>query len=196
MKNASGGDHDKHNQQSACSLRAFRRCARHNAGRGSGEDPGTKPDTVDEEIAGLLKDARDQARDLHEHAMAMQAANPVQLDRSFYTSESTNIREDVNAMGATIARLQVLEPLSSDKALIESAKAQLSTIAATTEHAILYLNENPKRLETPVYRNLTRSLTDETSTLWTMLHDSHRLEDLKTREQRIQSELATINGER
>jgi hypothetical protein len=151
--------------------------------------------TVQDEASGLLKTVEERAYDLQNHADVMQAASTM-LDRDFFISQTNTIKEDVNAMGKTLARLQALEPVetSPDRDIVEHAKSQLAQIATTTDAAIRYLNDNPGRVQFPAYRNMTTSLQRETAALWEMVHDSIRLDNMTIREQKLKQEIASIKA--
>jgi hypothetical protein len=126
--------------------------------------------------------------------LSIQAANPNQLDQDFYVGESSSIRDDVNTLGKMIAKLRALESYEQapDKDVVERANSQLAKVASTTEEFIKYLKDNPGRFANPHFREMTTNLWEQSGALWSMLHDSVKLGDLKQRETHIQQDLAKV----
>jgi hypothetical protein len=154
--------------------------------------PGSTNDSAGQhEAAQLIKNVEQKAFDLHEHAVTMQAADASRLSRSFFIDESNAIKEDVNALGKSIARLQTLEKSENptDQALVERLRPELADIATTTTQEIHYLNDNPDRLWQPGYQKLATLLRDETAALSETVHDSESLQKLAAREHKLRNDL-------
>jgi hypothetical protein len=91
--------------------------------------------TIQDEAARILKNIEEQAYDLHDHALTLNAATGIQtLEREFFVEQMSAVRQDVNTMGAEITRLEALAESGSDVQRDAAAKAkpQLEAVAAET----------------------------------------------------------------
>ena len=153
--------------------------------------------SIQDEAARILKNIEEQAYDLHDHALTLNAATGIQtLEREFFVEQMSAVRQDVNTMGAEITRLEALAESGSEaqRDAVAKAKPQLEAIAAQTTAGIRYLDEHPDRLQFPEYRKITASLASGTETLWRQLHDTDALASVSRREQRLRSDLAKTEG--
>jgi hypothetical protein len=148
--------------------------------------------TVQDESARTLKDIEEQAYELSDHAVTIEAAAGVSsLSRQFYVEQMEAVKEDVNAMGKEIAHLEALASYetSAERRTVNRVKPQLKKVAATVEEHLSFLNERPGQLESAAYRDLAATLTRQTESLWKTLHDSVALSDLAQRQQKLRKDL-------
>lgn len=155
--------------------------------------------TIADEASRIVKNAEEQAYEIHDHAVTVQAGTMQPMDREFFAAELEAMKQDINTMGQEFGRLEALASFetSQEKQIVETAKPQLKTIAETTNAAIVYLNEHPGLTDMPAYRTLTATLRQQTGTLWQTLHDSVKLANVQLREEQLRKNLArTTEAER
>lgn len=151
--------------------------------------------TTQDETAVALKNVEEQAYDLNDHAVTMQAGTRMEtLDRDFFVSQMGAIRHDVNKIGKEIARLEALSTYetSSERDTISRVKPVLEKIAQSADANLQYLNNKPEELNFPEYRKLTNTLQDETGKFWTILHDSVTMTNVEKREQSLRKDIGQV----
>ena len=155
----------------------------------------TKPFTLADEASGLLKDVEQQAYAMHDHALTIQSGlGGVSLSREFFLSELAALKDDVNAAGKEVAKLQSLSSFEDpqQQQTLEHATPILKDIARTVDAQIQFLNTEPERLDLPDYRGLTRTLSRETGNFYQLMHDSIALSNTSKRENHLQKELDRV----
>jgi hypothetical protein len=151
----------------------------------------TKGYTVVHEAARILKDVEEQAYDVTDHASTLEAASRLGASREFNAEELDALRDDVNGMGK---KMQLLEALSRNEAGWEQGTVKrvmplLKEVAATTDQAINYVDSKPTEFALSDYGKITKKLYDQSTSLWTTLHDSVKLASLREREEQLKKTL-------
>ena len=148
--------------------------------------------TVQTEASRLMKDVEERAYEIHDHALTLQAADTVSLDRSFFMDQATALRDDINDAGKVIAHLRALNAFETpaDKTTVDRAEPMLAKVAASTTSLIDYINAHGNNMTSQQYTNLASSLASQTGSLWNLLHDSVRLSSLKVREKHLKADLS------
>jgi hypothetical protein len=148
--------------------------------------------TIADEAARILKDVEEQAYEVTDHAGTLQMASGIAASsQQFHASELEAIKEDVNAMGKEMQRLQALRQSEApwEQGTVARVLPLLKQVAATTDQEIRYVNDHPQKLALPEYRNMTKKLYDQSTALWKALHDSIKLANLREREMRLRKDL-------
>ncbi len=152
--------------------------------------------TIADEAARVLKDAEEQAYEVTDHAGTIQTANGIsEGSQAFYSRELGAIREDLNAIGKSMARLEALQENEKtwERRTVTRTMPLLKQVVATTEEAIRFLNDRPGRVAFSDHQKLTTKLYDQSTVLWKTLHESVRLAELRQREIRLRKDAETIN---
>lgn len=148
--------------------------------------------TISDEAENVLKDVEHQAWDLSGHADTLQTASRnSRSTREFHAEELERVRQDVNAIGSEMQRLQGLEPGESawEQETVTRVMPLLRQVAATTGRTIGYLNEYPGRIGFAEYGHLTKELSDQSTDLSKALHDSIHLAELRAKEDHLRAQL-------
>ncbi len=144
--------------------------------------------TIADESARTLKDVEEQAYDVTDHTGTIQVASGLPAtSREFHANELEALKEDVNGMGKEMARLEALRQgeTSWEQRTVTRAMPLLKQVAATTDEAIRYVNDNPQKLALPEYQKITKKLYEQSTALWKVLHNSIKLANLREREDRL-----------
>ena len=149
--------------------------------------------TIADEASRILKDTEEQAYEMTDHTGTLLVATEVTAGKEFYGVQLDALREDVNEMGRNVARLEALRPDEQpwERSTVTLAMPLLKQLAATTDEAIRFMNDNPEKFGRPFpeYRNITQKLYNQSTTLWRVLHDSVQLADLRQKEERLRTDL-------
>lgn len=148
--------------------------------------------TITDEAARILKDVEEQAYEVTGHAGTLYAAGGLPgYSAQFHLSELEAVKDDVNAMGKEMQRLEALRENEAawERETVGRAMPLLKQLAAATDEAIRYVNGNPQKLAFPQYREMTRRLYGQSADLWKALHGSVRLEDLQEKEARLKAQM-------
>lgn len=130
----------------------------------------------------LFKDIDQQSYNLQDHAATMRTvSNTEQLDFQFYVDQLNTVKNDVNEIGREYPSLlnQACET-PSEHQVIARMHPQLEAIASTVDSAIQFVNGHQDELQLPQFTNLTNQLSNETLSMWHMIHDAIRLNNLHT----------------
>jgi Mg2+ and Co2+ transporter CorA len=152
--------------------------------------------TIADEAARILKDIEEQAYEVTDHAGTLHLASSIAPSRrEFNASELEAVKEDVNAMGKEMQRLEALRQneASWEQETVTRAMPLLKQVAATTDEAIRYVNDNPQKLALPEYQQIAKKLYDQSAVLWKTLHDSVKLANLHEREGRLTEDLQSTD---
>lgn len=148
--------------------------------------------TIADESERLLKDAEELSYEVTDHTGTLSVGAVVQsTSRQFHLSQLEAIKEDVNELGRRFARLEALEPHEPSWVVstVSVSKPMLKQLAATTDEAIKFVNENSEKLHMQEYKDLTKALYDQSTSLWKNLHDSVRLVDLQRKMETLNKDL-------
>jgi len=120
-----------------------------------------------EQVSKLLSDAKMQAFQLKEDAEQMETFSRASGSWASHVEAITKIKENVNAMGRVLARLQENRNNAAlwQRTAIDRVTPIAKELAANTTTAIEHLNKTPERLTTPTYQNYLEAIADSASNL-------------------------------
>lgn len=158
----------------------------------------TQPDS--NEVSDLLNQARSEANQLRADASEMESFTRSNLDWQTEASKINQIKEDVNAVGRTLAKLRDEEAMASDwqKTAIERITPLLQELASTTTSVINHLNKDHGRnLNSQEHRDMLKLNADLSADLATVVADFVDYGKTKTRfyELRQKLELSETSGQ-
>lgn len=148
--------------------------------------------TIADEAGRILKDVEEQSYEVTDHAGTLSIASAVSsTSRAFFMDQLEAVREDVNRMSHELNRLEALEPNEDawERQAVTRAKPLLTDLLATTDSAIRFLSASPEKIHFKEYQTLTKTLYDQSSSLWHSLHDSVKLADLEKKEAHVRKDL-------
>jgi signal transduction histidine kinase len=120
-----------------------------------------------DQVSRILSDAKIQAYQLKEDASQMESFTRSTASWESHADAIDKIKEDVNAMGRLLTRLQ--ENRNSAAAWQQTAIDRVTPVAkelaSTTTAAIDRLNKNPRRLNTADYQNYLEAIADSANNL-------------------------------
>lgn len=149
--------------------------------------------TISDEAARTLKDVEEQAYEVTDHAGTVQAASRIEkVGQGFYASELQAMKEDLNAIGYKLQRLEALQQdeKSWERRTVARTTPLLKQVGATADEVIHYVDDNPQKLVFPEYQRMTLKLYNQSTALWKSLHESVRLASLRDRELRLRKDMA------
>lgn len=132
----------------------------------------TQPDS--KEVSDLLNQARSEANQLRTDATEMESFTRSNLDWQTEASKINQIKEDVNAVGRTLAKLKDEEPMASEwqKTAIARITPLLQELASTTTDVINHLNKDHGRnLNSQEHRDMLKMNADLSADLATVVSD-------------------------
>lgn len=138
---------------------------------------GTQPQSNQadsQEVSDLLNRARSEANQLRTDATEMESFTRSNLDWQTEASKINRIKEDVNAVGRTVAKLKDEESMASQwqKTAISRITPLLQELASTTTDVINHLNKDRGRnLNSQEHRDMLKMNADLSGDLATVVSD-------------------------
>lgn len=133
-----------------------------------------------QEANNLIQTVEDDAQAAREQAATLQSFSDNQTlgwqEHAFYLSQ---LRDEVNDMGAKLCRLETIRSAVSpwQQTVIDKVEAELHLMAAHTQKAIDFGNNNRERLWAPSYQAHVDNIYEEaralTNTLDNAIHYAH-----------------------
>lgn len=148
--------------------------------------------TVADEAERILKDVKEQGYEVTEHTGELTVASGlVTTSKHFNAAELEAVKEDVNAIGKEMSRLEGLAANESswERETVSKLKPMLKDLASETDKAIAYTNNHPEKLHLAEYQGDLKHLYELSTSFWRTAHDSVRLADLGKKEKRLRTEL-------
>jgi hypothetical protein len=158
--------------------------------------PGADP-AASREAALLLTDLREEAAHVQSDAAQLQLWSlSSQLAWESHSQQLAEIRDNVNAMGRKLARLEQIRDMAApwERMAIDRAAPLLKQVAVDTQKAILFVNDNREHLFAPDYHQMVSSLYDETRKLHQQVRDYQRLSRTQKREMQLEETLGMKAG--
>ena len=114
------------------------------------------------EASQLLKEIQTSARDLTTNAANLESYAHGKLSRHSHAAQLTEAREHINSIGQRLERLQAIRHVAApwQQRAIDSIVPVAVEVAASTQAAIVHLNESPNHLWAPVYTGHLNSIAD------------------------------------
>ena len=111
--------------------------------------------------------------------------------REYHISRLMEIRAEINDLGDMLCRLQIIRraALPWQQEAIDRALPQLQAMVSDAENAILFVNENPRNLFNPTYREYASSMYDGSRELSSMVSDFQEYGQAKSDLSRLEQAL-------
>jgi hypothetical protein len=145
---------------------------------------------ADQDVDQLLQQARTQALQLRRDSSTLETFSRSSVSWRSHTTQINAIRTHVNQLGQTLSQLQAARD-SAGKAYqqaIDRIQPILQELASNTTAIIDHLNQNPRNLTDPTYRQFLRANSDlaanlaqETSDIVAFASAQRRFDELKAR---------------
>jgi len=148
------------------------------------------PDDNVTHVSQLLSEAKTQAFQLNEDAGMMESFTYSELGWESHAAAITKIKDDVNAMGRTLTKLDEARTtaLPWQKTPIDQITPLLKEMTLNTTAVIEHLNKNPRDLRAEAYKDYLEANADGASHLASLIGDfvdygktKERLENLTHR---------------
>ena len=143
-----------------------------------------------DQVSRILSDAKMQALQLKEDADQLETFTRSDASWESHADAIGKIREDVNAMGRLLTRLEDNRQLAVpwQQTAIDRVNPVAKELASNTTAAIEHLNKNPHRLNTAAYQEYLEAISDSANNLAATIADfveygktRQRLERLATK---------------
>jgi signal transduction histidine kinase len=120
-----------------------------------------------EAVFQVLSNAKTQAFQLKEDAERLESFTRSSASWASHKDAVNMIKDDVNAMGRLLAKLQDNRPgaASWQQSAIDRVTPVAQELATNTTAAIERLNRNPQALNTPDYQNYLEAIVDSANNL-------------------------------
>ena len=125
------------------------------------------------EVSKLLEGIKAQAGDLQRDSEELESFTRSQTSWESHAEELNLIKERINTIGKTIARLQELRGSASpwQQEAIDRIIPVAQKLAANTTAAIEHLNKEPSRIHEPQYQQYIKSNAEAARNLTAMVRD-------------------------
>ena len=136
-------------------------------------DAQTAPPEDNKEVSQLLEDIKGQAADLQRDSDELESFTRSDMSWQSHAEELDRIKERINAIGKTIAKLQNLRSSASpwQREAIDRIMPVAKKLASNTTAAIEHLNKNPLRINEPQYQQYLKSNAEAASNLAALVKD-------------------------
>lgn len=144
-----------------------------------------------EQVSKLLSEAKTMAFQVKEDAVAMESFTRMDVSWQTHAAAINQIKDHVNALGRQVAKLQEAKPEASpwQKAAIDRIVPFLDELGGYTYAVIEHINEQPKRLFTPEYKDFLEANADYSGDLAAMIADYVNYGRTKERLQQLTEKL-------
>jgi len=138
----------------------------------------------------LLQQASAQAFQLRRDSATLESFSRSSLSWQSHTGQVNTIRTHINQMGQTLSQLEAARDSASkpQQEAIDRIRPVLEELASNTTAIIDHLNQNPRRLNDPTYREFLRAnntlaanLNQQTSDIVAFANAERRLQEAKAR---------------
>jgi hypothetical protein len=125
------------------------------------------------EVSRLLEDIKVQAADLQRDSEELESFTRSNTSWESHAEELNRIKEGINTIGKTIARLQELRNSASpwQQEAIDRISPVARKLASNTTAAIEHLNKEPSRIHEPQYQQYIKSNAEAATNLATLVKD-------------------------
>ena len=125
------------------------------------------------EVSRLLEDIKVQAADLQRDSEELESFTRSNTSWESHAEELNRIKEGINTIGKTIARLQELRNSASpwQQEAIDRISPVAQKLASNTTAAIDHLNKEPARTHEPQYQQYIKSNAEAATNLATLVKD-------------------------
>jgi hypothetical protein len=125
------------------------------------------------EVSRLLEDIKVQAADLQRDSEELESFTRSNTSWESHAEELNRIKEGINTIGKTIARLQELRNSASpwQQEAIDRIRPVAQKLASNTTAAIEHLNKEPSRIHEPQYQQYIKSNAEAATNLATLVKD-------------------------
>jgi cell division protein FtsB len=125
------------------------------------------------EVTQLLEDIKVQAADLQRDSEELESFTRSNVSWESHAAELDAIKERINKIGQTIQKLQGMRSSASpwQQEAIDRIIPVAQKLAANTTTAIEHLNQSPKRLQDPQYKQYLTSNAEAARQLSNMVRD-------------------------
>jgi len=144
-----------------------------------------------EMVSGLLSDAKTQAFELRQDAMAMEAFTRTTANWESHAEVVGRMKDHVNAVGRTLTKLEAARSEASpwQATAIDRIRPLLKEIASNTQTVIEYINKNPRRLGMKEYTDYIEANSDVAAQLSGLVADFVDYGNTKDRLERLAKKL-------
>ena len=143
------------------------------------------------DVAALFQEARTTATQLNRDAAIMESYTRSNLSWQTHSAQVSRIKEHINNAGSILSKLhearEDAKPWHQDA--IDGITPALKQLAANTESIINHLNENPRRLKDPTYREYLRSNAQSANELSAAISNVVSFDNTKTRMEELEAKL-------
>src|SRR6267142_2673155 len=131
------------------------------------------PQEDNKEVSKLLEDIKMQAADLRHDSDQLEGFTESYASWESHAVELERMKDRINAIGKTISKLQELRSSASpwQEEAIDRIIPVAQKLASNTTAAIEHLNQSPKRLQDPQYKQYLTSNAEAARQLSNMVKD-------------------------
>ena len=147
---------------------------------------------LSERVSILLAEIRKESAELSRHADTLGTfARSPQISRQSHARYLNRVKDHANAVGERTAELQQIRhaPLPWQEQAITEVTSHAAQVAASTQAAIVYLNENQGRHFVPEYRDHLTTIANSSTDLRDTVGKFLEYEQTQQKLERLQNEL-------
>jgi hypothetical protein len=144
-----------------------------------------------QEVSRLLREARTSARKLAVTTDEFHSYTRSKMDWRSHAVKAHQVKREVNALGVTVKQLEAMKAEAAlwQREAIESIKPIALELAQNTQFVIERINESPKHLGHPEYKDALASKFELATQLASMMDDYVRYGETKTAFEELESKL-------
>lgn len=143
------------------------------------------------DVSALFQEARTTAAQLNRDAATMESFTRSNVSWRSHSAQITRIKDHINQAGSILSQMKSAredaKPWHQDA--IDGITPTLKQLASNTESIINRLNENPRRLREPAYKEYLRSNAQSASELSSAVSSVVEFDRTRTRMEELEAKL-------